>query len=324
MAAAAVEVRRATEADLPQVLGLLRASLGQETEHHEAFFRWKHLANPFGPSPSWVATDDDRIVGFRTFLRWEFDAGDRVVKAVRAVDTATHPEYQGRGIFRALTLRALDELRTEGVAFVFNTPNDQSRPGYLKMGWQQVGRLPVGVLPTSLRWLARGVRSRVPSERWSLPTDVGRPAAEALADLQPVTDRLDSATHDRARGLSTLRTAAFLRWRYAGFDPIAYRALPVPSDGGDGLVLFRLRRRGQTTEAIIGDVLCPGAARVSARRMLARLGRASGADVVLGLRGSPSGSTLVPFPRIGPILTTRALAEEAPPLRLVLGDIELL
>ncbi len=33
----------------------------------------------------------------------------------------------------------------DGVDVVFNTPNDQSRPGYLKMGWSEVGRVPVAV-----------------------------------------------------------------------------------------------------------------------------------------------------------------------------------
>ena len=37
------------------------------------------------------------------------------VRAVRAVDTATHPDHQGRGVFTALTEHALDGLRDDGV-----------------------------------------------------------------------------------------------------------------------------------------------------------------------------------------------------------------
>ena len=43
------------------------------------------------------------------------------------------------GLFQNLSLRAADDVKSEGVDFVFNTPNDQSRPGYIKMGWQLVG-----------------------------------------------------------------------------------------------------------------------------------------------------------------------------------------
>src|SRR5687767_6957749 len=95
------------------------------------FFAWKHEQGPFGASPAWVALDGERLAGFRTFLRWEFNHPDgRIRRGVRAVDTATHPDYQGRGIFRDLTLQALDHLRADGVDFVFNTPNAQSLPGY--------------------------------------------------------------------------------------------------------------------------------------------------------------------------------------------------
>ena len=66
-----------------------------------------------------------------------------------AVDTATDPEHHGRGIFRALTTQGVERLADDGVAWVFNTPNDASRPGYLKMGWTAIGALPVSIVARS-------------------------------------------------------------------------------------------------------------------------------------------------------------------------------
>jgi len=63
----------------------------------------------------WVACDGERVVAFRTFMRWEFQRGDQVFRCVRAVDTATHPDYQGRGLFSQLTRSALPELAADGV-----------------------------------------------------------------------------------------------------------------------------------------------------------------------------------------------------------------
>ena len=161
-------IRRAAPDDTPAVLGLLEASMGWVPDsEHAAFFAWKHLENPVGASPAWVAADPDegdRIVGYRTFLRWEFEADGTVLRAVRAVDTATHPEYQGRGIFSRLTLHALDELQAEGVVAVFNTPNERSLPGYLKMGWRPVGKLAVGLRPRSASAAIRTAgRARLPT-----------------------------------------------------------------------------------------------------------------------------------------------------------------
>ena len=140
--ATGLEVRPATGSDREEVLALLGRSLGSDGDpRYPALFAWKHDENVFGPSPMWVATEAGRVIAFRAFMRWEFERGGRVLRAVRAVDTATDPDYQGKGLFTRLTMLGLDEMRADGVDFVFNTPNSQSRPGYLKMGWREVGVL---------------------------------------------------------------------------------------------------------------------------------------------------------------------------------------
>ena len=95
-----LDVRSAVPADDPAVIPMLRDALGKvDDPHYEAFLHWKHRENAFGESPAWVALDGDRVVGYRTFLRWRFlDDGGRTVTAVRAVDTATDPAYRGMGI----------------------------------------------------------------------------------------------------------------------------------------------------------------------------------------------------------------------------------
>jgi len=226
-------VRRATAADRGAVTDLLRISLGKEDDpHYEAFLDWKHQQNPFGVSPAWVALDGSRVVGYRTLLRWRFISADgKPVSAVRAVDTATDPEYRGRGLFRLLTLGAVADLTREGDAFVFNTPNDSSRPGYLSMGWSPVRRLPVGVLPSGPGSLARMLRSRTASLLWSEVTDVGMDASEALAH-DAICDGL--LAHAPAAGLRTDRTREYLRWR-TSFEPLRYRVLlRDPGDAAAG------------------------------------------------------------------------------------------
>lgn len=313
-------VRPYTDSDQVAVLELMQASLGWRREDpNRAFFLWKHAENAYGRSPGWVAVADGQVVGFRTFMRWEFERGGDVVRAVRAVDTATHPDHQGRGIFRTLTLQALDDLRREAVAFVFNTPNDSSRPGYLKMGWQPVGRLPVAFRPRSPGTLPALARARVPADLWSQPTTAGEPPVAVLTE--PGVEELlrSPAPTD---GLRTRRTTASLRWRY-GFEPLHYRVLLVGRSVEDGFVVFRLRRRGGATEAAVADVLLPPGRRAGG--LAARVLRASGADYAVALRPAPSG--MLPLPSPGPLLVWRAVGEQdALPLplwNLSLGDVEL-
>jgi GNAT superfamily N-acetyltransferase len=319
-------IRRASRADLAAILEVARRALGW-SDGDASFLRWKHFENPFGESPMWVAEVDGSVIGFRAFLRWELVARDgRIVRAVRAVDTATDPAFQGRGIFTRLTLAAIDELRDEGIELVFNTPNDKSRPGYLKMGWQVVGRLPAAVRPNTWRFPIAVARARVPASRDAVPTDVGQPGAVALTDRHGLTTLLASTPW--RPGLGTARTPEYLAWRY-GNPALGYRV--VGSDATEtGIAVFRLRRRGAAVEAVVGDVFVPEG--TSTRRVLREVAT-SRADYLLHLGGTrhvevATRAGFVQLPRTGPILTCRMLdGSRGPALRewaLTMGDVELL
>jgi GNAT superfamily N-acetyltransferase len=327
---APLDVRRAGGDDLPAVLDLLQASLGWVPDDAYArFFAWKHRESPFGASPAWVAADPeagDRIVGFRTFSRWQFRRGGDTVPAVRAVDTATHPDYQGRGIFTLLTRHALDELRDEGVAFVFNTPNDRSRPGYLKMGWQLVERLPVAAAPRSPLSLLRLARARTPADKWSAPTGAGVPVADLLADDEAALAGLLDAADPGDGRLRTHHTPAYLGWRY-GFAPLHYRAAVAPGGVTDGVVIFRLRRRGAALEAAVCEQIVPAGDDRTAPALVRRVLRDTGADHAVQIGRARPARGLLPVPGQGPTLVWRDLNEtRMPPADrwgLGLGDIEL-
>lgn len=315
-------VRAAEPGDDATALPMLRASLGKvDDPHYEAFLRWKHRENPFGASPAWVALHDGVVVGYRTFLRWEFLTQEgRLLRAVRAVDTATDPAYRGLGIFRTLTLQGVSELTLAGDGIVFNTPNDQSRPGYLKMGWSLARRLPVGVMPRGPRSLVSMVTSRVPASLWSEPTDVGVDAATALRDTAMANPLI---AHMHTTGVRTNRTPEYLVWR-TSFGPLGYRLLLAKQgDPASGGVIFRLRRRGDAVEAAIVEQLVPN--RRIGVALIRRVLTETGADYAIGLRTGPSAG-LMPLPRQGPLLTTRPLAASPPSPRdwaLTLGDVEL-
>lgn len=321
-----ISIRPFASDDARGVLDLLSTSLGwRSDDHHARFFSWKHLDNPFGPSLAWIAEREGRLVGFRAFLRWEFEQDGSVVKAVRAVDTATAAEARGSGVFSRLTRQGLNALPHAGVAFVFNTPNDQSRPGYLKMGWQEVGSVPLRVRLASMGALPRLAGARTAADLWSVPTNAAQPAAEALKDRIAVAALLRS--QPAAASLRTRLTADMLWWRYAGFPALAYRACAGAEGVAAGLAVFRLRRRGTAIEAMIGHVLAPGGDPAVAAALARKVLRVSGADYAVAT-ATARWRGFVRLPRQGPVLAWRdaGASDRPPPLAawdLSLGDIEL-
>lgn len=144
-------IREINPKDTSAIIELLQLSLGESLlKKSTAIWDFKHLKNPFGPSHVLIAEQDGVLVGVRAFMQWRWQVEDEIWTSYRAVDTATHPKYQGQGIFKKLTLRALDDVQARGDSFVFNTPNNQSRPGYLKMGWREVGKINVALVPSIL------------------------------------------------------------------------------------------------------------------------------------------------------------------------------
>lgn len=300
-------VRRAEDDDLDEIVALGARCLGWRGDARDrAFFRWKHHENPFGRSPCWVAEDSGRLVGLRTFLRWRFvhgTTGERL-EVVRAVDTATDPELQGRGIFRELTMTALEELAGDGLAAVFNTPNDKSKPGYLKMGWTELGRPRVLVRPLSLRGIRRAAGARAPAQIWpgaDLP-ELGHPVSELPAHVFPPrpTWRTD-------------RDEAYRSWRYR-FEPLGYRQTAAPHGGS----VFRLRRRGPAVEVSLCEIHGPTPALDGDIRRHA--------DFVLAA-GRTWRRVGIPVPGLGPSVTWRPLGRPELPsladLDLGLSDLEL-
>jgi GNAT superfamily N-acetyltransferase len=334
-----IQIRPYQNDDEWRVLELLHVALGPGPAGWRApqFFRWKHMENPFGRSFMLVAEQNARIVGFRAFMRWRFVVGGRAVDAVRAVDTATHPEMQRRGIFSRLTQQALDDLRRE-VDLVFNTPNKRSGPGYLKLGWRPVGRASISVRVRRPVRVLRGLRlARVDASPSAGPPPAvdADSAPTALEDGDEVESLLRTVRtpHDR---LATDRGASFLQWRYGAAPLLGYHAVTERRDGRlKGVALFRVRPRGPLWQSSVADVIVSEGDVRTARALLRRIAVAAPVDYLafrmpkssaparaalrLGFLPIPGGLTLVVNP-----LTEGLRPDPANPRSwaLSLGDLE--
>ena len=329
--------RRQEIADLLNVcLGLKLAS-----ERDAEYWAWKHEQNPFGRSIVLLAEADGRLVGVRAFMRWKLAAGRHVFQVAKPVDTVTHPDYQRRGIFKRLTTEACEVARRDGIGLLFNTPNGNSLPGYLKLGWQRVAELPLHVKLLSplggawrmARWKLRNGRMPAQEEYFrEAPTSA---AALFKCDSPGIRDLLLATS---ASGqLATLRSFDCLRWRYACHPHIRYFVETIRHSGRIGGVLFyRINFRAGLREIIIDDLLVPDGATESIGQLLTKCLRRVRADYVVahGKDGSPvvrtlrkSGFRKLPRRRI--TLVARMLVDEFSPdpfqvanWSLSLGDLE--
>jgi len=312
-----IHIREFEDADLGQVLEVLRAALGETPilRRTPALFSWKHFRNPFGRSIVLVATAGARIVGVRAFMRWKLRTAEgEVLQCVRAVDTATHPDFHRRGIFSRLTTEAVERAVADGVDLIFNTPNPRSGAGYLKMGWVEVGTIGVMARP-SIRLLRRQAAVEPPEaeEYLKLPIPVGELAME-----------------DRpARGLRTPRDAAYRSWRFQQHPTARYFQIAR----GSSAAIVRPNVRSGRRELVLSDVAGP-----DPRRVIRETLAVSRAEYVAAWwsEGSPERAAakrngIMPIPgRVALTLVCRPLrtlpltVDALSSWDLALGDMELL
>ena len=197
-----MKIRSATAQDTEAIVLLLKQSLGESLiKKTTSIWQFKHQDNPFGVSHVLVAEEKNSLIGVRAFMQWHWQLGDTIQTAYRAVDTATHPSHQGKGVFKKLTLQALEEVAQKQARFIFNTPNSQSLPGYLKMGWKEVDKINVALVPAIVYYFRFLFSSS--TRRHS----ISETKLEELCQLH-------NQALSQKKMLFTPKTLQYLKWRY--------------------------------------------------------------------------------------------------------------
>ena len=129
-----LEIKKLDSNDLKNYIDLITYLLNltfSTSQFSRASLLHKHLKSPYGPSICFIAKEGDNFVGVRLFSRGELCNG---TKFLQAVDTATHPDYQGKGVFKKLINYSLNDPEIKD-SLLINFPNEKSFPQYLKYGW---------------------------------------------------------------------------------------------------------------------------------------------------------------------------------------------
>jgi len=331
---AAFSVRSYRPEDEERVIALLRQALGngRAFERTSAFWQWKHFQNPFGESLLTLA-ENGEIMGLRAFMRWQFRVGSRTLRAVRAVDTATHPAFRRFGVFSTLTRHTVERARADGVDLIFNTPNRYSLPGYLKLGWVYVGRprLLVKVLRPG-RMVLSGLRARSRQAVAGVPVV---PAAMRFSSAEGLARTLEEDGRHTIEGIRTDRSVSFLHWRYGVAPTLPYYIHAQQRDAAV-VVIFRPNLRRGMREIMISELLLGAGAGHDATAAIRGIAGAVDADYLLAhaALGSAHDRVLTRagfrrLPVVGPHFVAHPLSPEAVTAcvhpdrwRLSLGDLE--
>jgi GNAT superfamily N-acetyltransferase len=117
-----------------------------------AYLTWQYVRNPAGPAVGFNAFAGETLAAHYVTLPIRVQLEGRACKGLLSLNTATHPEHQGKGLFTKLADATYQYAASQGYELVVGVANANSTPGFTrKLGFQLVApleaRLGVGALP---------------------------------------------------------------------------------------------------------------------------------------------------------------------------------
>lgn len=110
------------------------------------YIDWLYRCNPDGQVVGFDARDGDRLVAHYVCIPARAQVGGEDVRVLLSLNTATHPEYQGRGLFTKLAEQTYAAGAAQGYDCVYGVANANSTPGFTrKLKFQLVGPLRASV-----------------------------------------------------------------------------------------------------------------------------------------------------------------------------------
>jgi GNAT superfamily N-acetyltransferase len=112
-----------------------------KTYSHD-YLDWLYRCNPDGQVLGFDARDGGRLAAHYACIPARARIGGEEVKILLSLNTATHPDYQGKGLFTQLAERTYAAGAALGYDCVYGVANANSTPGFTrKLKFQLVGPL---------------------------------------------------------------------------------------------------------------------------------------------------------------------------------------
>jgi GNAT superfamily N-acetyltransferase len=228
-----VSIRRFKMSDVNSVVRLLE--LVFKRPFSLEWWNWKYRLNPAGfwveDGDIWVAESSGEIVSYYAVIPEKIKFGSETITVAQSVDTATHPDFRGRGLLSTLARKVYSECQKR-YRFIYGFPSEMAFKGFLRLGWNDFRVVefvkflnydrPLENFSknTSIVWTGKALLKMLCTlKRISLSVQVKK-STRNFVEFQKV-DRFPEEINDfwnKVRlnyKIAVERTATFLNWRFS-------------------------------------------------------------------------------------------------------------
>jgi GNAT superfamily N-acetyltransferase len=160
---------RTDDAALAQYGALFKACFPMTDKFTPRYLAWLYVDNPDGKAVGYDAWDGERLAAHYVCIPARAWVEGLEVPVLLSLNTATHPDYQGKGLFTKLAAMTFEAGASQGYDGVYGVANANSTPGFVrKLGFQLVRPLEARIGVGGLRHGARAAPAALSFERsWS-------------------------------------------------------------------------------------------------------------------------------------------------------------
>ena len=243
-----LEYRALTPSDFDLVRDLYEVT--KSRLRADDYDRWRFFGTPWGDSPAVIAVDGAICAGLYIVWPTMLELGGEPIPGAQSMDTMTHPDYRGRGLFVELAERTFALAADRGFEVVYGFPNSASYPGFIRrLNFDHVGDVPSWSYPLGRRGFMRTL-GRGPSELQATDAEDVRPLIdEWVSERDVVRIRKDETWFDWRYGPSSHERYEWLATRSG--DAAALVGERDETWGGHGEGFVRIHELvGRTPEAL--------------------------------------------------------------------------
>jgi GNAT superfamily N-acetyltransferase len=147
---------QADDASLARYADLFRSCFPGAHHLNETYLHWLYRGNPEGTVVGFDAVEGDRLAGHYACIPVSMEIAAKRARGLLSLNTATHPDFQGQGLFTKLAARTYEFAAEQGFEGVYGIANANSTPGFIrKLGFSLISPLEARIglgQPVSINW----------------------------------------------------------------------------------------------------------------------------------------------------------------------------
>jgi hypothetical protein len=243
----------------------------------ELYLNWQYNDNPFGKPFFSLAIDNEKIVGQYIVIPIQYRHKGNIITGTLSLNTLTHPEYQGMGLFTKMAENTYEICRKHKVSFTVGFPNPLSFGGFIKkLNFKELGYCDLNIkILRPLHFVFNQLKKRKEKHGGDFSIDLflQSPSNSQVSLLLPTDrelyDELWEGISSNSQYFSVNKTWEFILWRYFDIPNRKYYAVKIMNENKiTSLCIFRVEKVLGTNTAVVMDFLIKDGHENDARKLL--------------------------------------------------------